>query len=76
MELQAPLLLSHARSAIELMGKSLHLQMEYLPTKAAIGGILDPGAADGEFGGAATVDGGAAAADGAAAALCWDICSL
>jgi hypothetical protein len=42
--------------------------MEYLPTKAAIGGVLDPGAADGEFGGAATVDGGAAAADGAAAA--------
>jgi hypothetical protein len=33
MELQAPLLLSHARSAIELMGKSLQLQMEYLPTK-------------------------------------------
>jgi hypothetical protein len=58
MELQAPLLLSHARSAIELMGKSLHLQMEYLPTKAAIGGVLDPGA----------VDGGAAAVDGAAAA--------
>jgi hypothetical protein len=35
MELQAPLLLSHARSAIELVGKSSQLQMEYLPTKVS-----------------------------------------
>ena len=35
MELQAPLLLSHAPSAIELMGKSSQLRMEYLPTKVS-----------------------------------------
>ena len=35
MELQAPLLLSHAPSAIELVGKSSQLRMEYLPTKVS-----------------------------------------
>ena len=35
MELHAPLLLSHAPSAIELVGKSSQLRMEYLPKKVS-----------------------------------------
>jgi len=35
MELQAPLLLSHAPSAIELVGKGSQLGKEYLPTKVS-----------------------------------------